>query len=50
MYQGQLWIEKYGIMGFWPKPPHKRTKKCLFLPRGKKKNYIDSGLAYLTIV
>jgi hypothetical protein len=42
-WDGIMWsygLKKYGIMGFWPKPPpfNKKTKKCSFLPREKQKN------------
>jgi hypothetical protein len=37
MYHVMLWIEKYGIMGFWPKAPPKKNKKNFISPKRKTK-------------
>jgi hypothetical protein len=37
MYHVELWIEKYSIMGFWPKAPQKKEKINVHFSQEKNK-------------
>lgn len=38
-----VWIEKYGIMGFWPKAPPKQKKNVHFSQEKNKRTKLTQG-------